>query len=76
MGTTVQVAGALLILAAFVGVQRGLVATTSLAYLLLNLVGGAVLAVDAYVERQWGFVVLQTAWTVVAAVGLLRRARR
>jgi hypothetical protein len=29
-----------------------------------------VLAVDAYVEAQWGFVLLQTAWALVAAYGL------
>jgi hypothetical protein len=70
VGAAVQVAGALAILAAFVLVQRGRLSTRSLAYLLLNLTGGIVLAVDAYVEGQWGFVLLQTAWALVAAYGL------
>jgi hypothetical protein len=70
VGAAVQVAGALAILAAFVLVQRGRLSTRSLAYLLLNLTGGVVLAVDAYVEGQWGFVLLQTAWALVAAYGL------
>jgi hypothetical protein len=70
VGAAVQVAGALAILAAFVLVQRGRLSTRSLAYLLLNLTGGVVLAVDAYVEAQWGFVLLQTAWALVAAYGL------
>jgi hypothetical protein len=73
MGTAVQIAGALLILA-FVLVQAGVLTARSLPYVLLNLVGGAVLALDAYLEEQWGFVLLQTAWTLVAALALARLA--
>jgi hypothetical protein len=74
MGTAVQITGALLILAAFVLVQLGALSPRSLPYVLLNLAGGAVLAVDAYLEEQWGFMLLQTAWTVVAAVALAQLA--
>jgi hypothetical protein len=70
VGLAVQIAGALAILAAFVLIQRGVLSTRSLGYILLNLAGGVVLAVDAYVEEQWGFVLLQTAWALVAAYGL------
>jgi hypothetical protein len=42
----------------------------------LNLVGGSVLAVDAYIGRQWGFVLLEGVWAVIAACGLLRRRER
>ena len=70
MSVAVQIVGALAILAAFVLVQRGVLTTRSLAYVLLNLAGGVVLAVDAYVEDQWGFVLLQTVWAFVAAYGL------
>ena len=74
MGTVVQIAGALLILAAFVLVQVGRLSARSLRYVVLNLVGGAVLAVDAFLEEQWGFVLLQSAWTLVAAVALAQLA--
>jgi hypothetical protein len=41
--------------------------------LLANLVGSAVLAVDAAVERQWGFLLLESVWALVSANSLLRR---
>jgi hypothetical protein len=43
-------------------------------YLVLNLVGASVLAVDAYVEQQWGFLLLEGVWAVIAAWGLARPA--
>ena len=76
MGSAVQIAGALAILISFAALQRGVVSTRSLAYQLLNLTGGTVLAVDAYLEEQWGFVILQTVWALVAAWALLRLSRR
>ena len=70
MGATVQIAGALAILAAFALAQAGALDQHSRRYLVLNLAGSAVLAVDAYVERQWGFLLLEGAWAVVSAWGL------
>ena len=74
MGAGVQILGALLILAAFVLLQLRRLTARSLPYVLLNLAGGAVLALDAYLEEQWGFVLLQTAWTVVALAALAQLA--
>ncbi len=71
----VQVAGALLILAAFAGAQFGLLSTRSARYLMLNLVGSAVLAVLAAADRQYGFLLLEGVWALVSAWGLLRAGR-
>jgi membrane-bound ClpP family serine protease len=71
----VQVVGALLILVAFAGVQFGRVDPRSLTYLWLNLVGSAILAVLAYVESQWGFLLLEGVWALVSAHGLIQASR-
>jgi hypothetical protein len=79
MDQVIQVFGSLLILAAFGAAQLGRVSPQSLVYLWLNLVGSAILAVLAYLEEQWGFLLLETVWAVVTAYGLMsvtRAARR
>jgi hypothetical protein len=75
MSQLLQWAGAILILAAYGLSLQGAWPVRSLRYLIFNLLGGAALAVSAVVSHQWGFVLLEGAWTVVAAWGLLARAR-
>jgi len=70
----VQVLGAIEILGAFGFAQFGLLDHRSYPYLVLNLIGAAVLAVLAYVERQWGFLLLEGVWAIVSAWGLVARA--
>lgn len=66
-------------LAAFAAAQLGRWSTESRPYLVTNLVGAGVLAGSALANQQWGFVLLNTTWAAVAAVGLvvgtLRRHR-
>lgn len=75
MDQLVQIAGALLILSAFAAAQFGAMDPHSRSYLVLNLVGSAVLAVLALEERQWGFLLLETVWAVVSLWGLIRVRR-
>jgi hypothetical protein len=75
MEQIVQVAGALLILIAFAAAQFGRMRLDSVLYLTLNLVGAAVLAWLAWDERQWGFLLLETVWTLVSAWGLAKALR-
>jgi hypothetical protein len=72
----VQVIGALVILAAFGLAQFGILAQTSRAFLASNLAGAVALALAAYLERQWGFLVLEAAWALVSAAGLLALLRQ
>ena len=72
MGQVVQVIGSLLVLVPFVLAQRGRLSTASRRYLLLNLVGSTVLAVDAAVHHQWGFLLLEGVWALVSLTSLVR----
>jgi hypothetical protein len=73
MSALVQIVGAFLILIAFGLGQAGVLKQTALSYILLNLVGASVLAVDAYFEEQWGFLLLEGVWAMIAAWSLTRR---
>lgn len=73
MGLAVQLAGALLVLAAFALVQASVLTPTSLRYLLMNVVGSGVLAGNAAAGGQWGFVLLNATWCAVSTWSLTRR---
>ena len=76
MDQLIQLAGALLILTAFIAAQRGAMSPTTVSYLVLNLVGSAILAGVALEARDWGFLLLETVWALVAARSLLLALRR
>ena len=75
MSQLVQIFGALLILAAFTAAQVRLLDQRSYPYLVLNLVGSAILAVLAFEEQQWGFLLLEGVWALVSLGGLIARMR-
>jgi hypothetical protein len=70
MAQVIQVAGALIILGAFVANQLGELPTDSRLYLLANLVGSVVLAILAVVEAQIGFILLEAVWAAVSGWSL------
>ncbi len=71
----VSLVGAVLILVAFAGSTFERLSTKSAPYLWLNFVGAAGLTYTAVVGRQYGFVLLEGTWALVAGVGLIRRLR-
>ena len=75
MDQLIQVIGALLILAAFAAVQFDRMRPDSQTYLALNLVGSVILAALAWFESQWGFLLLETVWAIVSAIGLAAALR-
>jgi len=70
-----QVVGALLILSAFMMSQLGRMSTKSLLYQVLNLIGGATLAVLALIEKQWGFLLLEGTWALLSLLALIALLR-
>ena len=75
MDQAIQIVGALLILTAFAAVQFDRMRPDSRLYLVLNLVGSAILAVLAATSSQWGFLLLEGVWAIVSAWGLAAALR-
>ena len=71
MVIVLELAGAMSILAAFTLSQLRRIDQHSLVYLILNLVGSAVLAVIAFVDQRWGFLLLEGVWSIVSALSLI-----
>jgi hypothetical protein len=75
MDQLIQIVGALLILSAFAAAQFGAMDPHSRIYLVLNLVGSAILTGLAWDQRQWGFLLLESVWAVVSLWGLVQLHR-
>ena len=76
MASLVQILAALSVLAAFLLVQARVLTPRARTYLALNACGAAILAADAAIHAQWGFLLLEGAWAAVSAWALLRSSRR
>ncbi|MBE1488476.1 CBU_0592 family membrane protein [Plantactinospora soyae] len=72
----IEVGGSLLIISAFAAAQTGRLSPHSVRYLLLNIVGSAVLAVIALLHQSWGFLLLEGSWAIISTISLVRVARR
>ncbi|UFS59813.1 CBU_0592 family membrane protein [Subtercola endophyticus] len=71
MHMAIQIGGSLLVLAGFALAQWGVLDLKSKRYLVLNTVGSAVLAVDAVIGQQWGFLLLEGVWAIVSGISLI-----
>lgn len=72
MDSIVQIVGSLFVLVPFVLVQFTKLSSSGRLFLTLNVIGSTVLAVEAALGHQWGFLLLEGVWAVVSAAGLLR----
>ena len=68
----VSLAGAALVLGAYLAINRRWLQTHHRLYNLLNLFGGALLLWVAVVDQRIGFVVLESAWALIAVPPLFR----
>lgn len=68
----ISLGGAILVLLPFAANQFGRMSSTTLSYQLLNFFGAGTLAVIAWLEGQWGFVLLEGTWALVSLIGVFR----
>jgi len=68
--------GAILILIAYTANQMDRLALLTLRYQILNFVGGAALFVTAIFETQYGFMLMEGAWTIISFFGLINVIRK
>jgi hypothetical protein len=72
----VSLVGAITILAAYAANQFGRLGATSLVYAVANAAGAGILTIVAAAESQWGFLLLEGVWCLLAAVAAARILRR
>jgi hypothetical protein len=69
----IAVIGAVVILGAYLALQRGWLGPKDRSYSVLNFVGAALLTWVAVVDRRWGFILVEGAWALLSVPGMLRR---
>ena len=62
----VQILGSLCVLVPFVLVQLGRLSSASRWHGWLNLIGSSILAAEAVLGRDWGFLLLEGVWALVS----------
>lgn len=68
--------GAAMVLGAYVALQVGWLKPERSAFNLLNASGSLFLGICAVIDRRWGFIVLETVWTIVSVAAFVRERRR
>jgi hypothetical protein len=68
-----QLIGAALNMGAFALLHFEIAASSAMRYLIPNLLGSIILVVTAYIDRQWGFLLLEAAWVVVLTHAIVAR---
>ncbi|GAA3194910.1 CBU_0592 family membrane protein [Actinocorallia longicatena] len=76
MASLIQIAGAVLILIAYMAAQAKRLDQNSLTYLVLNVTGSGMLAYLAFGERQLGFLLLQGIWVAMTTISIAVYYRR
>ena len=68
-----QLIGAALNMGAFALLHFEIAPASAFRYLVPNLIGSIILVATAYIDRQWGFLLLEATWAVVITHALFAR---
>jgi hypothetical protein len=68
-----QLIGAALNMGAFALLHFEIAPSSAMKYLVPNLVGSIILVMTAWIDSQWGFLLLEAAWVVVLAHAIIGR---
>lgn len=71
----IQIVGALLNMGAFALLHFEIAPSSALRYLIPNWLGSVLLVASAYVDRQWGFLMLESGWVLVTGYAIAARSR-
>ena len=71
----IQIIGALLNMGAFALLHFQIAPSSALRYLIPNWLGSVLLVASAYADRQWGFLMLESAWVLVTGHAIAARLR-
>jgi hypothetical protein len=69
----IQIIGALLNMGAFALLHFEIAPSSALRYLIPNWFGSVLLVISAYVDHQWGFLMLEAGWVAVTGYAILGR---
>jgi hypothetical protein len=68
-----QLIGAALNMGAFALLHFEIAPSSAMRYLIPNLIGSIILVATAWIDSQWGFLLLEAAWVVVLHAIVTRR---
>ena len=68
-----QLIGAALNMGAFALLHFEIAPSSAMKYLIPNLLGSIILVVTAYIDAQWGFLLLEAGWVVVLTYAIAAR---
>jgi len=71
----ISLVGAVLILAAYLALQRGWLPRESRLYNALNFVGSGLLTYVAIKDGKAGFIILEAAWALLSVPGMIKRTK-
>ncbi len=72
---SVSLAGAFLILAAYVALQFGWMSGRDRSFNVINFIGSALLAWVAVIDWRVGFIVLEGAWALISFAAIFRQSQ-